>query len=229
LNFERTLFSAERLGPMKEALRYVICHAQRRIQFGKPTIDSEVNQFKIADMIAKFRIARLTVYHAAHLLDLAKLYIPQAYEQVSADAAQVMGGDGWTRFYPVENFLRDAKVNHIGAGTSEVMRMVIFRQGLRTMKHELKMPYRQMHPKLGVPISVTKPATTVDNSRDTMNIVIIRIGFACAVIILPTIASALVGSTLSPAYHKRTLDVKKPVTKDPIAMKRTFPKLGCPA
>jgi alkylation response protein AidB-like acyl-CoA dehydrogenase len=178
LNFERTLFSAERLGPMKEALRYAICHAQRRIQFGKPTIDSEVNQFKIADMIAKFRIARLTVYHAAHLLDLntnavseatlAKLYVPEAYERVLTDAAQIMGGDGWTRFYPVDNFLRDAKVNHIGAGTSEVMKMVIFRQGLRTMKDELKMPYRQMHLKLGVPISVTEPATIVEVNEKTV-------------------------------------------------------------
>jgi len=99
---------------------------------------------------------------------MAKLYVPEAYERVLTDAAQVLGGDGWTRFYPVENFLRDAKVNHIGAGTSEVMRMVIFRQGLRTMKDELKMPYRQMHPKLGVPISVTKPVTTVEINEKTV-------------------------------------------------------------
>jgi len=99
---------------------------------------------------------------------MAKLYVPEAYERVLTDAAQVLGGDGWTRFYPVENFLRDAKVNHIGAGTSEVMRMVIFRQGLRTMKDELKMPCREMHPKLGVPISVIKPATIVDIDEKTV-------------------------------------------------------------
>jgi alkylation response protein AidB-like acyl-CoA dehydrogenase len=167
LNFERTLFSAEKLGPMKEAIRYAICHAQRRIQFGRPTIDLEVNQFKIADMIARFKISRLTVYHAAHLLDLnaeavlgatmAKLYIPEAYERVLTESSQVMGGDGWTRFYPVENFLRDAKVNHIGAGTSEVMRLVIFKQGIRALAKDLKMPARRMHEKLNVPISTSKP------------------------------------------------------------------------
>ena len=178
LNFERTLFSAEKLGPMKEALRYAICHAQRRIQFGRPTIDWEVNQFKIADMIAKFMTARLTVYHAAHLLDLnaeavleatlAKLYIPEAYERVLVDASQVMGGDGWTRFYPVENFLRDAKVNHIGAGTSEVMRMVIFRQGTRAFAEEMKMPARRMHEKLNVPISTPKPKVITEINEENM-------------------------------------------------------------
>jgi alkylation response protein AidB-like acyl-CoA dehydrogenase len=155
------------LGPIEEALRYAICHAQRRIQFGRPTIDWEVNQFKIADMIAKFMISRLTVYHAAHLLDLnaeavleatlAKLYIPETYERVLIDASQIMGGDGWTRFYPVENFLRDAKINHIGAGTSEVMRMVIFRQGMRGLAKELKMPARRMHEKLNVPTQPPNP------------------------------------------------------------------------
>jgi len=178
LNFERTLFSAEKLGPMKEAIRYAICHAQRRIQFKRPTIDLEVIQFKIADMIAKFKISRLTVYHAAHLLDLnaeavlgatlAKLYIPEAYEQVLTESSQVMGGDGWTRFYPVENFLRDAKVNHIGAGTSEVMRLVIFRHGIRALAKDLKMPARRMHEKLNVPISTSKPTVITETNEENM-------------------------------------------------------------
>jgi len=88
---------------------------------------------------------------------MAKLYIPEAYERVLTESSQVMGGDGWTRFYPVENFLRDAKVNHIGAGTSEVMRLVIFKQGIRALAEDLKMPARRMHEKLNVPISTSKP------------------------------------------------------------------------
>ncbi|MGQ9506435.1 MAG: acyl-CoA dehydrogenase family protein [Candidatus Bathycorpusculaceae bacterium] len=178
LNFERTLFAASMLGPMKEALRYAVNHAQRRIQFGRPTIDWEVIQFKIADIIAKFMISRLTVYHSAHLMDsnadavleatLAKLYTPEAYEKILIEASQVMGGDGWTRFYPIENFLRDAKVNNIGAGTSEVMRMVIFRQGLKTLARELKMPVRVMHKKLKVPISTSKPTVLKENSEENM-------------------------------------------------------------
>jgi len=178
LNFERTLFSAGMLGPMKEALRYAVCHAERRIQFGRPTIDWEVNQFKIADMIAKFMISRLTVYYAAHLMDLnaeavleatlAKLYTPESYERVLTEASQVMGGDGWTKFYPVEDFLRDAKVNQIGAGTSEVMRMVIFRQGTRALAEDLKMPVRRIHEKLNVPISMPKPKVIPENNEENI-------------------------------------------------------------
>jgi len=178
LNFERNLFAAGMLGPMREAIKYAVGHAQRRLQFGEPTIEYEVNQFKIADMFAALRTARLLTYHSAHLMDmkvdavmeatLAKLYASEAYEKLMVDTQQVMGGDGWTRFYPIEQFMRDAKVNQIGAGTSEVMRMVLYRQGLRVMAEELKMPRRQIHPKLGVPTSTTKPAIVSEVNEKTL-------------------------------------------------------------
>jgi len=178
LNLERNLFAAGMLGPMREATRYAVGHAQRRIQFGQPIIELQVNQFKIADMIARLRTARLLVYHAAHLLDTgadavleattAKLFTSEAYRELVTDAVQVMGGDGWTRFYPVESYLRDAKVNEMAAGTSEVMRTVIYRWGLRTMAEELKMPHRRTHERLGVPISITKPPTTTEISEKAM-------------------------------------------------------------
>ena len=166
LNFERVLFAAGMLGPMREAIKYAVGHSQRRIQFGQPTIESQANQFKIADMIAKLRTSRLLVYHAANLMDTnreavmdaaqAKLFTSEAYRELMIDAIQVMGGDGWTRFYPVEGFLRDAKVNEMGAGTSEVMRMVLYRWGTRALAEELKMPHRSIHKKLGIPISMTE-------------------------------------------------------------------------
>jgi hypothetical protein len=84
------------------------------------------------------------------------------------DAQQVMGGDGWTKFYPLETMMRDAKVNQLGAGTSEVMRMVLYRQGIRSMADELKMPSRHIHPKLGIPISTTKPAVMSEADEGTM-------------------------------------------------------------
>jgi len=168
LNFERNLFAAGMLGPMREAIKYAVGHAQRRLQFGEPTIEFQVNQFKIADMLARLRTARLLTYYSAYLMDmkmdavmeatLAKLYASEEYERLVIDAQQVMGGDGWTRFYPLETFMRDAKVNQLGAGTSEVMRMVLYRQGIRTMADDIKMPHRMIHPKLGVPISTNKPA-----------------------------------------------------------------------
>jgi alkylation response protein AidB-like acyl-CoA dehydrogenase len=178
LNFERNLFAAGMLGPMREAIRYAVGHAQRRLQFGRPTIDFEVNQFKIADMLARLKTARLLTYYAAYLMDLkaeavmeatlAKLYTSEAYERLVIDAQQVMGGDGWTRFYPLETFVRDAKVNQLGAGTSEVMRMVLYRQGLRAMREELKMPHREIHPKLGVPVSTTKPKIITQVNKKTL-------------------------------------------------------------
>ncbi|UCE44377.1 MAG: acyl-CoA dehydrogenase, partial [Candidatus Bathyarchaeota archaeon] len=168
LNFERNLFAAGMLGPMREVIRYAVNHAERRVQFGKRTIDYQVNQFKIADMISKLQTSRLLTYHAAYLLDmkkdpvleatLAKLYTSEAYGELMPEAIQVMGGDGWTRFYPVEGFARDSKGNEIGAGTSEVMRMVLFRWGTKAMAEDLKMPPRQIHKKLGVPISTTEPS-----------------------------------------------------------------------
>jgi len=178
LNLERTLFAAGMLGPMREATRYAVSHAQRRNQFGQPIINFQVNQFKIADMISRLRTARLLVYHTAHLLDMkmetvleattAKLFTSEAYKMLVDDAVQVMGGDGWTRFYPVESFLRDAKVNEMAAGTSEVMRTIIYKWGLKAMTEELKMPHRQIHRKLGVPISTTKPQTITKINEKTI-------------------------------------------------------------
>ncbi|MEA2089221.1 MAG: acyl-CoA dehydrogenase family protein [Thermoproteota archaeon] len=178
LNFERTLFSAGMLGPMREAIRYAVGHAQRRIQFGQPTVNAEVNQFKIADMIAGYETSRLLVYYAAYLTDLhmnavldatmAKLYASETYEKLLSTAIQIMGGDGWTRFYPIEAFLRDAKVNQIGAGTSEVMRMILYKQGLRAMREDLKFPHRQLHEKLKVPISTPKPARITEVNEQTV-------------------------------------------------------------
>jgi len=178
LNFERVLFAAGMLGPMREGIRYAVGHAQRRLQFGRPTIGFEVNQFKVADMFARLRTARLLTYYAAYLMDmkmeavmeatLAKLYTSEAYERLLIDAQQVMGGDGWTRFYPLETFIRDARVNQIGAGTSEVMRMVLYRWGTRALAEELKMPHRSIHEKLGIPISTTKVQTISEISEKTM-------------------------------------------------------------
>ena len=175
LNFERTVYSAQILGPMREALRYAVAHSQRRIQFGRPTIDFQTSQFKIADMISRLKTARLLVYHAAHLMDMkeeaileatnAKLYASEAFEELMSDAVQIMGGDGWTKFYPVESMSRDVKVNTIAAGTNEVMRIVLYRQGLQAMREELKMPLRRVHEKLGVPISTTRPEATKEISE----------------------------------------------------------------
>jgi hypothetical protein len=146
------------------------------MQFDKPTIDIPSNQAKIAEMLSGLYTSRLLTYHAAHLLDqhmdamveaaTAKMFTSDTFERLISDAVQVMGGDGWTRFYPVESYLRDAKVNQIGAGTNQIMRLVIFRGGLKALGKDLKMPRRRVHEKLRVPISTFGPLPKIEATED---------------------------------------------------------------
>jgi alkylation response protein AidB-like acyl-CoA dehydrogenase len=165
LNFERTLICAETLGWLRELLRNVVPYTQRRVQFGKPTIDFVNNQLKIADIIIKVKIARLMTYYTAYLWDLGwditmesnvgKVFNCEGAIQASLDAIQVMGGDGVTPFYPLAAFMNVSKVENIAGGTMDACRLVIFRTGLRQMADEFKMPHRVIHEELGVPVPTT--------------------------------------------------------------------------
>lgn len=162
LNFERTLICAQTVGWMWELLRNVVPYAERRVQFGKPTISFTNNQFKIADMMIRWKIARLLTYYTAHLWDLgwditlesnmAKVYNCESVLASSLDGIQVMGGDGLTPFYPLAAIMNVAKVENIAGGTMEACRLVIQRTGLRQLADDLKMPRRVIHDELGVPI-----------------------------------------------------------------------------
>ncbi len=168
LNYERALISAQSLGAMREALRTVVSYGQRRIQFGKPTIDIPTNQFKVADMIARLKLARLSTYYAAQRLDngqdaavdcsVCKVYSTDMAVELGVEAIQVMGGDGTTKFYPLQRILNESKVAQIAGGTNEAIKITIYRMGLRAMADDFKMPRRVSHSKLGVPItSADKP------------------------------------------------------------------------
>jgi hypothetical protein len=132
------------------------------VQFGKPTISFTNNQFKIADMMMRWKIARLLTYHTAHLWDLgwditlesnmAKVYNCEGVLASSLDGIQVMGGDGLTPFYPLAAIMKVAKVENIAGGTMEACRLVIHRTGMRQFADDLKMPRRVIHEKLGVPV-----------------------------------------------------------------------------
>jgi alkylation response protein AidB-like acyl-CoA dehydrogenase len=162
LNFERTLICAQATGWATEALRNAVPFAQRRIQFGRPTIDIPENQFKIANLVSKVKIARILTYYTAHLWDLgwditlesnvAKVYICEGALQASLDAMQVMGGDALTPFYPVEEIMKVSKIENIAGGTMEACRLVIFRTAVRQWADEFKMRRRVIHEKLGVPV-----------------------------------------------------------------------------
>jgi alkylation response protein AidB-like acyl-CoA dehydrogenase len=178
LNFERTLICAQTVGWMGELLRNVVPYAQRRVQFGKPTISFTNNQFKIADLIIRLKIARLMTYYTAYLWDLgwditvesnvAKVFNCENVLASSLDAIQVMGGDGLTPFYPLSAIMNVAKVENIAGGTMEACRMVIHRTGLRQMADELKMPLRAIHKDLGVPVPAKPPEQKKETDEESL-------------------------------------------------------------
>jgi alkylation response protein AidB-like acyl-CoA dehydrogenase len=168
LNYERLLVACQVIGGYREILKNIVSYAQRRVQFGQPTINIPINQFKISDMLMNLKLARLATHYTAYLLDIgqeaaveasiSKLFGTDILMHDSIEAVEVMGGDGVTKFYSTERYLRDAKILQIAGGTSETMKLVIFRKCLKEMSDELKMPYRVINQTLGVPVlSATPP------------------------------------------------------------------------
>jgi alkylation response protein AidB-like acyl-CoA dehydrogenase len=166
LNFERTISAAGMLGSMQEGLRYALFHTERRVQFGAPTIKIATNQFKLAETLFTYKTARLLTYYTAYMLDLhqqpaaeaagAKMFTtdhPYGMKLYN-DVIQCMGGDGVTKFYPVEFGLRDSKIMQIAAGSNEIMRVILFSQGLRAIRDHLKPPIREIDPDLNIPVTV---------------------------------------------------------------------------
>ncbi len=182
LNVERVLNAAPGLGQIRECLRYAVQHAQRRVQFRIPTSEMTTNQFKIADMMWKLKMVRLMTYYAAYCCDLgqdvpleaaiSKMYTMDEGLNIATEAIQIMGGDGATRFYPVERIMRDMKINQIAAGTSEILRVVIYRMGMRSMMSDLKPPIRAIDEKLKVPMPLSKPLKkkTVASDADVLKV-----------------------------------------------------------
>ena len=167
LNVERILNAAPTLGPMRESIRYTQQHLERRIQFGQPTGKIVTNQFKLADMIWKLYLSRLVVYYGAYCADLgrdvpieaaiSKMFASDSAMETTIEAVQCMGGNGIMKIYPVERLMRDAKHAQIAAGTSEVLKLLIYRQGVRTLKDDLKVPPRVIDPDLKVPLPLGTP------------------------------------------------------------------------
>jgi alkylation response protein AidB-like acyl-CoA dehydrogenase len=113
-------------------------YAKGRRQFGHAIAEVQAVQFKIADMATELEAARLLTWRAAHLRDtgrehtvqssMAKLFASEVAVQAALEAIQIHGGYGYIKEYPVERYLRDAKLGTIGEGTSEVQRLVIARE-----------------------------------------------------------------------------------------------------
>ncbi len=138
LDYERAVLAAGPLGIMQACLDVVLPYVRERKQFGKPIGSFQLIQAKIADMIVALNAARAYVYAVARACDAGKttrhdaagaiMFASENAVRVSLEAIQALGGAGYTKDFPVERFLRDAKLYDIGAGTNEVRRFLIGRE-----------------------------------------------------------------------------------------------------
>jgi isovaleryl-CoA dehydrogenase len=138
LDYERVVLSAGPIGIMQACLDVVLPYVRERKQFGKPIGSFQLMQGKVADMYVALNSARAYVYAVARACDAghttrfdaagAILMASENAVKVSLEAIQALGGAGYTKEYPVERFLRDAKLYDIGAGTNEIRRFLIGRE-----------------------------------------------------------------------------------------------------
>ncbi|CAN5164719.1 acyl-CoA dehydrogenase [soil metagenome] len=148
LDHTRVTIAAQAVGIAQGALDYALGYAQERRQFGRPIADLQGMQFLLADMGVKVEAARQLTYAAAGRSErgdddlrffaaAAKCFASDIAMQVTTDAVQVLGGYGYTRDYPVERMMRDAKITQIYEGTNQVLRVVMARQLLAGVQSEL--------------------------------------------------------------------------------------------
>ena len=135
LDQARTWMGCVATGIAQRALDEAIAYTKERKQFGKPIIKNQAMQFKFADMQIKIETARQMVAHSLTKMDLglnysmesaiAKCYASDIAMEVTSDGIQAFGGYGYSREYPVEKLLRDAKIFQIFEGTNEILRIVV--------------------------------------------------------------------------------------------------------
>lgn len=137
----RPSVGAQALGIARGALEEAIAYANERKTFGKPLAAHQAIQFMLADMATEVDTARLLVHDAAMALDsgapaqlkssIAKVFASEVAMRATVNAVQIYGGNGCTKDFPVERYMRDAKVAEIGEGASQIQRMVIARELLQ--------------------------------------------------------------------------------------------------
>jgi alkylation response protein AidB-like acyl-CoA dehydrogenase len=133
----RICIAAQAVGMARAAFEAALRYAHERSTFGKPIIEHQAVNFRLADMATQIEAARQLVWHAASLRDaglpclkeasMAKLFASEAVEKVCSDAIQIHGGYGYLADFPVERIYRDARVCQIYEGASDIQRMVIGR------------------------------------------------------------------------------------------------------
>jgi acyl-CoA dehydrogenase len=136
--FVRPLVAASAVGIARAAYEYALGYAKERVQFGRPIIENQAIAFTLADMALEVEAARLLTWRASYLakndrasagpaISMAKLKASEVAVWATERAIQILGGNGYTREFPVERMHRDAKIYTIWEGTSEIQRLVISR------------------------------------------------------------------------------------------------------
>jgi isovaleryl-CoA dehydrogenase len=138
LDYERVVLAGGPLGIMAACMDTVVPYVHEREQFGRPIGTFQLMQGKVADMYTTFNACRSYVYAVAQACDRGEttrkdaagciLYAAEKATQIALDAIQCLGGNGYINEYPTGRYLRDAKLYEIGAGTSEIRRMLIGRE-----------------------------------------------------------------------------------------------------
>jgi len=138
LDSERTAIAGEAIGYGRTPYEIAVKYSTERHQFGRPINEFEGVSFKIADMAMRLEAGRALTLTAARMYDrgqkitkaasIAKLYATEAAVQITNDALQILGGIGYTTDYPIERFMRDARLMTIGGGTAEILRFLIQRE-----------------------------------------------------------------------------------------------------
>jgi alkylation response protein AidB-like acyl-CoA dehydrogenase len=137
-DLSRITLAAAATGIARAALEYAVEYARTRVQFGKPIGEHQAVAFRLADMAVRVDAARLLVWRAARKADaggnvaleaaMAKLYASETAMWCTWAAVQTLGGWGYSREYPVEKWMRDAKLEEIEEGTSDIQRLIISRR-----------------------------------------------------------------------------------------------------
>jgi len=145
LDRTRPMIGAQAVGIAQGALDYAASYMRERYAFGRPIADFQGLQFMVADMAMRIEAARGLVYRACSIIDagdpdgqlsamgaMAKCLASDVAMDVTTDAVQLLGGYGYTKDFPVERFMRDAKITQIYEGTNQIQRLVIARKVLQS-------------------------------------------------------------------------------------------------
>ncbi len=135
-DISRPMIASMAVGVARAAYEAAVNYAREREQFGKPIIQQQAIQFMLADMAMEIEAARSLIFRAASMIGkgeksisayaaMAKAYAGDMAMRVTVDALQVLGGYGYTRDYPLEKYMRDAKIMQIYEGTSQIQRLII--------------------------------------------------------------------------------------------------------